>query len=151
MILPSCMTITGTRTSDHHVIDGVVILFSDINCINILQFLISKSVKFCKSNPEVGSLEKILDLLAVGIKTRWIKFDVGWKNSEKIQLLIFPRYLKRMEFRFEFCYYCSRCACISPTRWGTQTAPQRFPNFPSSQKSLSNYSWQQTFWIAKNF
>lgn len=42
-----------------------------------------------------------------------------------------------------------RSACISPTRSVTPTAPQKYPNSPSHRRSHWNYSWLQTFWIAK--
>lgn len=46
---------------------------------------------------------------------------------------------------------CPRSACTSPTRSVTPTAPQKYPNSRSLQRSPWNCSWLQTFWIAKNY
>ena len=73
-------------------------------------------------------------------------------SSAKIFLILYPQLensTTRTAILRTIKLYLFRYACISPTRWGTPTAPQRFPNFPSSQKSLSNYSWQPISWIAR--
>ena len=75
------MTITGAGSSHNHVIDGVVVLFSDINCIHILKLLISKCMQLGKCNSKISGLEKVLDLLAVGVEARGVELDIWRQHS----------------------------------------------------------------------
>lgn len=51
------MSITEAVSSDHHVIDGVVILLLDLH--SRVQQVVSKRVQFGKLNTQVGDLQQV--------------------------------------------------------------------------------------------
>ena len=75
------MTIAGAGASDHHVVDGVVILLPDVDRVALLQLLVAEGVELGEGHPQVGRLEQVLHLLAVGVEAGGVELDVGGQHS----------------------------------------------------------------------
>ena len=56
------MAITGAGTSNDHLINGEVVFLLDGEVFDVSQVFVSEGVEPSKSDPEVGSLQQILDL-----------------------------------------------------------------------------------------
>ena len=71
------VAVAGAGAPDHHVVDGVVILLPDVDGVRLLQVLVAQRVELGEGHPEVGGLQQILHLLAVGVEAGRVELDVG--------------------------------------------------------------------------
>ena len=56
------------------------LLLLDINRVHV-ELLVAELVKPCEGEPEVGRLEQVLDLLAVGVEPGGVDVDAGRQDS----------------------------------------------------------------------
>ena len=77
------VAVAGAGATNNHVVDGEIIFLSDIDGIRILkvlislQFFISESVEAGEGHSQVGCLQQVLNLLAVGVEAGRVELDVG--------------------------------------------------------------------------
>lgn len=76
------MTVTGTRTTYYHVLDGVVVLLLDL--VTIVEKIVTEGVKTGEVYTQIGHLKEVLHLLRVWI----VDGNIVWQNSEMLILLI---------------------------------------------------------------
>ena len=73
---PGGMVEAMTAAPHYHLVDGVVVLVEDI--VPIVEQVVTQEVELGEVDPEVGDLDHVLDLLAVGV----IDVDVGRQHFE---------------------------------------------------------------------
>ena len=78
-MIPGSMAITWARSSNDHIIDGVVIFLSDVDRVCVLQLLITKSVQLGEGDTQVGGFQQVLNFLAIWIESRWVELDI-WRQ-----------------------------------------------------------------------